>query len=165
MAAQDLFAQYALYAWLLVLGLVFLCLFWLASLRRRVAYLAHRHGNLTKGVDGANLLDSLDRHMSEIEGLRQRVDGLAGHCQGLDERVQVSLSKVGMVRFNPFGDTGGDQSFALAMLDEQGNGIVISSIFGRVESRLYAKPVKAGKSKYALSDEEEKAIIQATLAR
>ena len=57
------------------------------------------------------------------------------------------------------------QSFALAVLDERGDGFVVSSIFGRAESRLYAKPVKAGKSKYALSDEEEQAIVQAALVR
>ena len=65
----------------------------------------------------------------------------------------------------PFGDTGGDQSFALALLDEHDDGIVLSSIFSRTESRLYAKPVKSGKSKYTLSAEEEKAIIQAALVR
>jgi Protein of unknown function (DUF4446) len=162
---QELFAQYALYAWLVLLGLVFLCLYWLTGVRRRMGYLAHRYANLTKGVDGANLLDSLDGHLAEVRSFAQRMDALTGECQALDERLQLGLRKIGMVRFNPFGDTGGDQSFAIALLDERGDGIVLSSIFGRAESRLYAKAVKGGKSKYALSDEEEQAIIQATLVR
>ena len=137
----------------------------MAGVRRRLAFLAHRYGNLTKGVDPANLLDAVDRHVNEVQALAQRVDGVTGDCQNLDERLQLSLRRVGLIRYNPFGDTGGDQSFALAILDEHDDGIVLSSIFGRAESRLYAKPVKGGKSKYTLSAEEEKAIIQASLAR
>lgn len=162
---QDLFNQYALYAWLLLLGLVLVSLYLLNGVRRRLAYLSHRYANLTKGVDGASLLDALDGHVSEVRALGQKVDALLERCDSLDERLQLSLRRIGLVRFNPFGDTGGDQSFAIALLDERDDGLVISSIFGRSESRLYAKPVKGGKSKYALSDEEEQAIIQATLAR
>ena len=162
---QNLFGQYALYAWLVLLGLVFLSLYWVAGVRRRVAFLAHRYGNLTKGVDPADLLDAVDQQVAEVQHLAERVEGVAGDCQRLDERLQLSLHRVGLIRYNPFDDTGGDQSFALALLDEHEDGIVISSIFSRTGSRLYAKPVKSGKSKYTLSAEEEKAIVQAALAR
>ena len=68
---------------------------------------------------------------------------------------------VGLVRFNPFDDTGGDQSFALALLDGRGDGVVISSLHGRTGTRFYAKPVKAGTSTLSLSDEEVQALKQA----
>ncbi len=162
-AVQSTFAQYALFAWLLVLALALVALLWVISLRRRLAYLSQRYLNLTKGIDGATLLDSLDRHLAEIEQLARRVDGVDGHCRELDEKLKLSLRRVGIIRFNPFGDTGGDQSFAIAVLDEHGDGFVLSSLFGRSESRLFAKPVKGGRSKYPLSAEEEQAIIQASL--
>jgi hypothetical protein len=64
----------------------------------------------------------------------------------------------GLVRFNPFGDTGGNQSFALALLDSEGDGVVILSLHSREGTRIYVKPVKKGKAELKVSDEEERAI-------
>ena len=62
------------------------------------------------------------------------------------------------MRFNPFSDTGGDQSFSIALLDGAGDGLVISSLFGRAETRVFAKPVENGTSRHTLSSEETDAI-------
>jgi hypothetical protein len=66
-----------------------------------------------------------------------------------------------IVRFNAFEDTGSDLSFAVALLDADYNGVVLSSIFGRNESRTYAKPVVAGQSSYFLTNEEKEALDMA----
>ncbi|HEX7714896.1 MAG TPA: DUF4446 family protein [Bacillota bacterium] len=71
------------------------------------------------------------------------------------------LQKIGLIRFKAFQNSGGDQSFALAMLDAAGDGIVISSIFGRDEARVYCKPVEKGDSSYPMSEEEKEAIVKA----
>ncbi len=72
------------------------------------------------------------------------------------------VQRVGLVRFNPFQDVGGDQSFSLALLDGDGNGVVISSLHSRAVTRTYAKPIIGGKSlRHDLSQEEERAIAQA----
>jgi hypothetical protein len=71
------------------------------------------------------------------------------------------IQKVGVVRFNPFKDTGSDQSFALALMDFADNGLAISSLFTRDGTRVYSKPIEKGKSKYPLSEEEKRAIEQA----
>ena len=162
---QNAFAQYALFAWLLLLALVLLLLYWVAALRRRLDLLARRYSSLTKGADDGSLIAAFDRHVEDVQSLSYRVDALASTCQSLQEDVKLSLRRVGIIRYNPFSDTGGDQSFALALLDDQGDGVILSSIFGRNESRLYAKPVRGGKSKYTLSKEEDQAIIQASLLR
>ncbi|MHB1132220.1 MAG: DUF4446 family protein [Chloroflexota bacterium] len=162
---QNAFAQYALYAWLLLLALLLLVIYWIRGLRRRLASLARRYTSLTQGSDDVSLIAAVDRHLAEVHQLAAKVDDLAGNCQQVQAEVRLTLRRVGLIRYNPFGDTGGDQSFALALLDDQGDGVVISSLFGRSESRLFAKPVRAGKSKYTLTDEEDKAIIQASLAR
>jgi hypothetical protein len=68
---------------------------------------------------------------------------------------------VGLVRFSPFHDTGGDQSFALALLDGRGDGVVVTGLHSRTESRLYAKPIEAGTSRYSLTPEEREAMDRA----
>ena len=72
---------------------------------------------------------------------------------------------MGLVRFNPFEDTGGNQSFALALLDAHGDGVVVSSLHARTLTRVYGKAVAGGKSEAALSDEESEALRQALASR
>lgn len=79
----------------------------------------------------------------------------------LENSAKVSFQKIGVVRFNPFENMGGNQSFAIALLDSQNNGFVISSLFIKEGSRIYAKPVASGKSEHVLSAEEQEAIIRA----
>jgi len=71
------------------------------------------------------------------------------------------VQRVGVVRFNPFPDAGGDQSFAVALLDAEGTGLVVSSLHGRAETRVFAKAVSGGHSKHSLSTEEQDAIDRA----
>ena len=73
----------------------------------------------------------------------------------------MAITRIGIVRFSAFADTGGDLSYAMAMLDQHNDGVVVSSIFGRDGSRSYAKPIKNGKSEYKLSTEEESALKEA----
>ena len=102
--------------------------------------------------------------MQAASNLRQRAaTGLASAedheaVLRLQEVMQTHLQKIGMVRFNPFGDTGGDQSFALCLADAHGNGVVLSCLNRRTESKVYAKPLAAWQSKYSLSTEEQQAM-------
>jgi hypothetical protein len=72
-----------------------------------------------------------------------------------------ALRHVGLVRFSPFRDTGGDQSFTLALLDGEGDGVVVTALHSRTDSRLYAKPIQRYQSSYALTPEERDAIKRA----
>ena len=76
----------------------------------------------------------------------------------IEQRSRRSIQHIGLVRFNPFDDTGSDQSFAIALLDDERDGIVLSSLHGRANTRLFAKPVADGTSQHNLSDEETQAI-------
>lgn len=87
----------------------------------------------------------------------KRLEALEGEMR----KNKGSLQKVGLVRFNPFGEIGGDQSFCIAVLNENNDGFVITSHYGREANRVYAKPVNQGKSQYQLSTEERKAIDEA----
>jgi hypothetical protein len=101
-------------------------------------------------------INQLDREIQELFEISNRIHSLA----------QRSIHKVGIVRFNPFKDIGGDQSFALALLDGKNSGIVISSLHTREGTRMYSKPIiKSESEKYTLTEEEKQAIKMATTAK
>jgi len=79
----------------------------------------------------------------------------------LEDLKKFSIQKVGIVRFNPFKEVGGNQSFSIALLDGNDNGIVITSLYTREGNRVYGKPIKRGQSEYLLSEEEKEAIAKA----
>lgn len=97
----------------------------------------------------------------EPETLALQLAGLREETLALQDAVERAVQRVGIVRFDAFEDLGGMLSFAVAMLDQEGSGVVLSSINGRNETRIYAKPVEHGGSRINLSGEEEEAIRRA----
>jgi len=76
----------------------------------------------------------------------------------IEEKMTKCIQKVSIVRFNPYGEVGGNQSFAIALLDKHLSGVMILSLYARDGVRVYSKPIKEGKSEYKLSKEEEEAL-------
>jgi uncharacterized protein DUF4446 len=103
----------------------------------------------------------LEGHAGKIDRLERAVRALGGTDKRHESLIQGSVRHVGLVRYDAFEDVGGRLSFSCALLDDHGTGAVLTSINGRQETRVYAKPVTAGKSGYNLSAEEEEAIRQA----
>jgi uncharacterized protein YoxC len=136
-------------------------LLWVAWMQRSTANLRRRLRRLMGDGDGAGVDEVLDRQFRRLDDVAGRVDALSKLQRDLEALSQRSLQKVGVVRFNPFADTGGDQSFAIALLDAEGNGIVISSLHSRADTRVFAKQVQGGRSRYQLSEEEQDAIRKA----
>jgi len=90
---------------------------------------------------------------------KKDIEDLKKYSEKIDKDGQLHIQKVGLIRFNPFKDTGGDQSFVLALVDGNDTGVVISGLYSRSGTRWYAKKVVSGKGvDYELSDEEKKAI-------
>ena len=143
---------------LIVIAVVMLAL-WLALLQRSYTSLRRRLRRLVP--EGAGFDEVLDRQQTWLDDIGGRVDALNNLHHELEQLSQRSIQKVGVVRFNPFADTGGDQSFAIALLDAEGNGIVLSSLHSRSDTRMFAKQVQAGRSRHQLSDEEQDAIRKA----
>lgn len=122
--------------------------------------------HLTKSPKGDSFLSILDELMKKTKENEMVLEKLSKHCDKLDKEGSLHIQKVGLVRFNPFKDTGGDQSFILALVDGQDSGVVISSLHTRTGTRWYAKRVEKGKGvEYALSDEEQKALEGASVIR
>jgi Protein of unknown function (DUF4446) len=107
---------------------------------------------------GRSLHDLLAGNASAVERTTERMADIEASQALLETRTRRSLQHIGMVRYNPFEDTGSDQSFAIALLDDQRDGVVISSLHGRTNTRIFAKPVADGSSPHNLSDEETEAI-------
>jgi Protein of unknown function (DUF4446) len=114
--------------------------------------------SLVRGQAGGSLEEVLGGHIGQVHEVSSRVADLTTLYDYLELRSRGSLQHIGLVRFNPFPDTGSDQSFALALLDDSRDGVVLSSLHGRTSTRIFAKPVEAGGSTHALSDEESQAI-------
>lgn len=102
-----------------------------------------------------NLLWDLDRQKKETERILKELSSLK-------DISRISFQKFSVERYNPFKDSGGNQSFSIALLDQNNSGVVITSIYSREGNRVYAKPINNGKSEYPLADEEKMAIKKAT---
>jgi len=125
---------------------------------RRIGRLGARLDGITRGEDGRSLEAVLDAHLDKVFSVANDVDDLSARSALLEASGRRAVQRVGLVRFNPFEETGGNQSFALAMTDANGDGVVISSLHARAGTRLYAKSVVAGRSDAALSAEEAEAL-------
>jgi len=129
---------------------------------RRIGRLGARLSALTRGSDERSLEAILEAHLTRVHDVVRDVDAVEARTAILERDLKLAFSRVGLVRFNPFEDTGGNQSFALALLDVHGDGFVMSSLHARNMTRVYAKAVAGGKAEAALSDEEAQALRIAT---
>jgi hypothetical protein len=135
---------------------------WLLILTVLLLRAMRHYGRLTQGITKKNLKRVLNDILEEIRKQNEASDQIKKRCKKLEREKKRHLQKVGFVRFNPFSDTGGDQSFCLVILDENGDGIMLSSLHTRGTTRIYAKEVQKGKGKnLSLSDEEKEAIKKA----
>jgi hypothetical protein len=111
-----------------------------------------------RGKKARGLEDVLKSLGEDLKNLHVNQEKTEKYLKEVEERLKKSLKQVGMVRFNPFGESGSNQSFSIAFLDECGNGAVISTLYTRDNIKTYAKPIKEYESEHALTPEEEEAI-------
>lgn len=124
--------------------------------------LKNKYNKFMKKIgNGKNIEEDLENYMYRVERVERQNAEIISYCKNLDDEVAKCIQKVGIVRYSAFKDTGSDLSFAVAMLDENNDGIVFNGIYSREMSNIYAKPVKNGLSEYTLSEEEKEAIRRA----
>jgi len=129
---------------------------------RRTRRLDVRLMGITRGSEGRSLEAILDAHLEKVFAVSRELDEVAARTAILEKAQPRAFQRVGLVRYNPFEETGGNQSFALALLDANGDGWILSSLHARSGTRVYAKAIKAGRAESGLSAEETAAIQQAT---
>ena len=107
-------------------------------------------------------MENLEQVSEYLNTLDKKVDKLSENLHTLKEQSKHCFQKIGIIRFNPFNEVGGDQSFSIALLDADNNGFVLTSHFSREMNRTYTKVIKNGESEHSLSKEEKEAIQKAT---
>lgn len=132
---------------------------------RRLSTAEQRFAGLTRGESGRSLEEILNAHLDRVDSMGREVDELAARTAINEAAQRRAFQRIGLVRFNPFEDTGGNQSFAIALLDGAGSGVVLSSLHSRTGTRVYAKAVTDGRSDGALSEEESDALRRALATR
>ncbi len=113
------------------------------------------------GKKASDLEGVLFEEIRRLKKAEDSIKKLLEFSKELEKTTKKSVQKVSVIRFNPFKETGGDQSFVIALLDSQDNGLVISSLYTREGTRIYSKPIENGQSKYPLSKEELEALKKA----
>lgn len=138
-----------------------LAFFWLGALTFLLLRIMRTFKRLTGGED-RDLKSSLDEVLSSVRESRLATEALEKEINALKVKGLESIQKVGLVRYNPFSDTGGNQSFVLALLDGNDSGFVITSLHSRESTRVFAKPVTGGKEEgFEFSKEEVQAVKEA----
>lgn len=132
-----------------------------ARLSIRHAKQTNRWRDLLRDSSGDSLEMLLHSQLRERVVLESQITDLRQRVEELETQLAVSKRHLGLVRFDAFDDVGGNQSFALAVYDDKGNGAVLNSIIGRTQNRVYCKPLVNGRSERDLSQEEQRAIREA----
>ncbi len=138
------------------LGILFL---WLLALSFLFWNLYKHYNNLLKGASSKTLKAVLEDLLKQVSATQKEVVYLNNRCDTIEKDGANHIQNIGLLRFNPFKDTGGNQSFILSLIDAKNTGVIISGLYSRSGTRWYAKKVIAGKgAEHELSDEEKKVL-------
>lgn len=149
----EFFAFVALVIWILILSI---------ALLNTVSH----YNKLTKGLTDKGLKSVLENIIKDLNKAKKDIDYLRSYCDTIQKEGQFHVQKIGLLRFNPFKDTGGDQSFILSLVDGADTGVIISGLYSRLGTRWYAKKVIKGKAlEHELSEEEKTALKMASKPR
>lgn len=139
------------YIYIINIGVVALLALWILAIELRLK-------KIFRGGGSKNLEQTLSSFGGELKKLDISREETEKYLITVEKRLRQSVQNVNTIRFNPFQDSGSNQSFAVAFLNEKGDGVVISSLYSREKVSVYAKPIKNYASEYTLSEEEKQAI-------
>ena len=142
---------------ILVIALLVYCVI----LHIRLGSLKKKYDFFMQGDNGASLERKLSVEVSEIRDAAKGLETMMTEQAALRNIQSNTIQKIGFIKYNAFENIGNDLSFALTLLDGNNNGICISSIYGRNESRIFSKPIVKGKSLVSLSQEELESLNEA----
>ena len=108
--------------------------------------------------NGNNIEEMLQKYITKVEEVNGKSKEILNYCTRIDRDISLCIKKIGMVRYSAFKDTGSDLSFALALLNDNNDGVLLNGIYSREMSNIYAKQVNQGKTNVKVSDEEKQAL-------
>lgn len=141
-------------------GILFLWMAYLTYRQRKMYMRVSEVFNTSKKGDIYQILEKYLKETQEVEKYAKKVEI---EMAKISRKMQKSIQRIGFIRYNPFGknDTGGNQSFSVALLDDDNSGFVLTSMHSREGTRIYAKSISEGKSVNTLSEEEDSAVKKA----
>ena len=146
----------------LVVGAIALVALVLAvALAVRTSRMKSQYAVLSAADGRSSFVEVVARKAEEVEGLRDDVARLTDELRSTQRELQMAIRHVGVVRYDAFGDMGGRMSFSAALVDDHGNGFVLTSVHARSESRSYIKQLRGGMAEVSLSPEESAAVADA----
>lgn len=135
---------------------------WLCVLTYFLWKTLSHYSKLGQGLRDKNFKSIIENLLKDVEIAKKDIDNIKIYCGKIQREGLLHIQKIGLVRFNPFKDTGGDQSFTLSLVDGNDTGVIISGLYSRSGTRWYAKRVVRGKSvEHELSEEEKRALKEA----
>jgi len=146
---------------IILLAVNLLLVLWLGFLTYKLNNIRAGFDKVAKASAKGKLPELINTTSRKVESLSKRIDNLVLTHKKTSDNLKGAIQRVGLVRFDAFKDIGGALSFALALLNDQKDGVVISTINGRSESRIFIKDISGGSSESTLSEEEELAIKEA----
>lgn len=146
---------------LIIIILLAILFIWMIVLQILLSKTRKKMKLFLKGKKVKDFEEVITEQINRMKETDKDIKNLSDWNDKLQKICDISITKVGVVRFNPFKDTGGDQSFVIALLDSKNNGLVLSSLHSREGTRMYTKPIENGVSTYNLTDEEQEAIAKA----
>ncbi len=149
--------------WWVVAGAVVIVVLFLYCilLQTKINALTKRYDYFMAGENGVSLERKLAVEVKELRDAAESIEQLFQQQQAIHTTQQNTFQKIGFVKYNAFENIGNDLSFALTLLDGNNNGVCISSVYGRSESRIFSKPIVKGKSLAGLSQEEMESLNDA----
>lgn len=140
---------------IIILGLLIIALSYIVFLLNK------RISILLRGKNAKDLEETIQTISKELQDIYGRLEQHSGTLKNHNERIGNSVKQIPTLRFNPFHDSGGNQSFASAFITEEGNGVVLSSLYSREKTSVFAKPIKNFQSQFELTTEEQDVLEQA----
>lgn len=143
-----------------VLSLVVIILFFIVIMQfKSINKLENRYRKFMRGVDNKSIEELINLYLDRIDKATEQTEYMKELYKSLDNKINLCIQKVGIMRYRAFEDVGSDLSYSIALLDSKNDGVILTGIYGRNESTTYAKPIDKGLSRYELS-EEEKYVLQ-----
>ena len=143
-----------------ILNILFIILFTINYIR--LANMKKSYDKFMKKLGkGENIEEMLKNHLEKVEFVHKQNEEILDYCRKIDNDFGKTVSKIGIIRYSAFKDTGSDLSCTLALLNKHNDGVVLNGIYSREMSNIYAKPIKNAESTYTLSNEEKQAIQKA----
>ncbi len=135
--------------------LIYIIVFFIVIILIWIAMIEHRLKKFFAGTKASNLEDVMSNLSKDISKIKKLQDEIKNHQSIIDKRLDKSIRSIKAIRFNPFVDAGSNQSFAISFLNDEGDGVILSSLYARDRMSIFAKPIVGGKSTYELTEEEQ----------